>query len=87
MKVCFEHEGNNVVITRGILSSELYINSKLCDTCNGFTNNQLKSINLKGVVDSSETVYKVCIETHFLYDLIILYCSDILIETRKVSMF
>lgn len=88
MKICFEYENNQIVVSRGIMSSELYVNSKLCDSCLGFTNNQLKSIELKTAVCSNggnESVVRIYIEPHLIYDVIRFYYSDVLIETRKID--
>lgn len=90
MKVIFEHDGHKIVLSRGIVTSELSIDSEICDTCNGFTNNQLKSFALNGTVvdsDGNKKDIRVSVDCNFLNDNVSLYYAGKLIETKKITLF
>lgn len=90
MKVLFEHDGHKIVLTRGVVASELSIDSEVCDTCNGFTKNQVKSFELSGTAVNSEgnkANVRIHVEVKLFHDNVSLYYAGKLIETRKVSMW
>lgn len=90
MKVLFEYDGHKIMLSRGVLKSELYIDSEVCDTCNGFTNNQMKSFDLSGTAVNStgdKNDVRIRVDVKLFHDNVSLYYAGRIIETRKVSMW
>lgn len=90
MKILFEHDGHKIVVVRGIVTSELIIDAVVSDTCNGFTNNQVKTFRLSGATTDSngETVdIQILVAPKLFHDDITLYYSGKLIETKTASFF
>lgn len=90
MKVLFEHNDHQIILTRGVVTSELTIDAALADTWNGFTNNQTKAFTLSGMAvnaDGTKDPVKVTVNPSLFHDDVELYYGGTLIETKKVSMF
>lgn len=89
MKILFEHEGHKIVVSRGVITSELAVDGEILDTCNGFTNNQVKAFDLCGTVDhnSKRVEIKTHVDVKLFHDDVSLFFDGKLVETKKVSAF
>ena len=90
MKVLFEHNNHQIIVSRGFVASELTIDATLADTWNGFANNQTKAFTLSGMAvnaNGTKDSVKVIVNPKLLHDDVELYYGGTLIETKKVSMF
>ena len=89
MKLLFEHGDHQIVVSRGIASADLVVDSYVCDTISGYINTQLKSFELKGKAknpDGSEDDVLVKLAFGFPYDTITCYYNGELIGTQKSAL-
>lgn len=89
MKILFEHEGHKIVVSRGIVTSEVAVDGEVLDVCNGFTNNQMKNFQLCGTVEHNgkQVEIKIHVDTKLFHDDVSLFFDGKLVESKKVSAF
>lgn len=87
MRAKFDHNDHSIVIERGLMGAQLYIDNQLCAKKDGAFSAQFKNFELSGEIPNPDgTVDQVCIAVRIglVQDDVVFFLNGKEIDSRKV---